>query len=83
MIRSGGLGGLRLRSSVDLSQLSDQERAALEECFRRPPGPPAGPDRFQYRLRQGEREAIVQEHELPEQLRPLIERLSRSASPEG
>jgi hypothetical protein len=74
--RSGGFGGLTLRASVPLAQLSPRERAAVEECLRHPSAPPAGPDRFVYRLRVRGREADVQEDRLPAELEALLDRLT-------
>ena len=73
--RSGGFGGLTRRASVPLAELGPEERAAIEECFRRPPAPPSGPDRFVYRFRLHDREAAVQEDRLPAELHPLLDRL--------
>lgn len=74
--RSGGFGGLTLRASVPLAELSPWERAAVEECLRHPPAPPSGPDRFVYRFRLHGREASVQEDLVPDELQPLIDRLA-------
>lgn len=76
--RSGGFGGLTLRASIPLAELSPQERAAVEECLRQPPSPPSGPDRFVYRLRALGREAEVQEDRMPPALQPLLDRLAGS-----
>jgi emfourin len=76
--RSGGFGGLTLHTSVPLVELSNEERVAVERCFRLPNAPPSGPDRFVYRLRLGDREAVVQEDKVPPVLQPLLSGLSRS-----
>ncbi len=76
--RSGGFGGLTRRASVRLAELGPEERAAMEECLRRPPSPPSGADRFVYRFRVRDREALVQEEHLPAELQPLLDRLSGS-----
>jgi hypothetical protein len=78
--RSGGFAGLTLRASVPLSELTEEQLAALEECLsqtprRNPRAGPGAPDRFQYRLRLGEREAVLPEDALPSALRPLLGRL--------
>lgn len=68
-----------MRASVPVSELSPQELAALDDWLGRPAGPPGGPDRFVYRLRLGDREAVIQEEQLPPALRPLLlERLADS-----
>jgi hypothetical protein len=76
--RSGGFGGLTVRASVPLEELTPEQLAALEECYGRGPAPPAGPDRFVYRFRQGGREAEVQEDRVPADLAPLLDRLAGS-----
>jgi len=75
--RSGGFGGLTLRASVALDELTPAERAALEEALAPQQPPPApGPDRFVYRFQLGGREATVQDGQVPAGLRPLLRRLS-------
>jgi hypothetical protein len=74
--RSGGFGGLVVRGRVPLATLTDDQRSAVEALFLRPPGPPAGPDRFVYVLRMDGRQAVVQEGRVPRELQPLLERLS-------
>ncbi len=68
-----------MRASLPVSELSPQELAAIDDCLGRPAEPPGGPDRFVYSLRLGDREAVVQEEQLPPALRPLLlERLAAS-----
>jgi hypothetical protein len=76
--RSGGFAGMTLQARVPLSDLSDHERAALQDSFRQPSSPPSGPDRFVYRLRARGREALVQEDRVPPGLQPLLARLAAS-----
>lgn len=76
--RSGGFGGLTLRASIPLAELGPREREAVEECFAHPSAPPSGPDRFVYRLRMGDRAVDVQEDRVPDELQPLLDRLSGS-----
>jgi hypothetical protein len=78
--RSGGFGGLTLHASVPLAELAPRERAAIDACFRLPPTPPSGPDRFVYRFRLRDRETAVQEDRLPAELQPLLDRLAGSWS---
>ena len=73
--RSGGLAGLRLHAIVRLVELSPEERRALDQALESGAARPSGPDRFVYRLRVGEREAVVQEDRLPPALGPLVRRL--------
>jgi hypothetical protein len=79
--RSGGFGGLLLRGSFEVAQLSPRQRAALEAVLGRTmrasgPAELSGPDRFTYQVRLGDQEVLVPEAELPEPLRPLVQGLS-------
>ena len=74
--RSGGFGGLTLSASIPVGELKPRERKALDLCFEAPEAPPSGPDRFVYRLRLGDREAVVQEDRVPPGLEPLLRRLA-------
>ena len=79
--RSGGFGGLLLRGSFEVAQLSQRQRAALDAVFERSqhvsgPAEPSGPDRFLYQVKLGDQEVWVPEPELPEPLRPLVQGLS-------
>lgn len=68
-----------------MDSLNDEQRAAVEESLRPTgtreggtgvgPAAPAGADRFVYRLRLGAREALIQEPQLAEALRPLMDHL--------
>lgn len=73
--RSGGFAGLTLRTRVPTEELTADQRAAVEESLSRPEPEAGRPDRFQYRLALGEREALVPEDELPAALKPLLSRL--------
>lgn len=72
--RSGGFGGLTVRSSVPLGELSPDEMAALEQLDNAPAAP-SGPDRFVYRFRVHGREVSVQEDRVPAALQSLLDRL--------
>ena len=76
--RSGGFGGLTLSASIPVDELKPPELEALELCFEAPEAPPSGPDRFVYRLRLGDREAVVQEDRVPPGLEALFRRLAGS-----
>jgi len=81
--RSGGFAGMTLHASVPMAQLSPQEQAAVDQLVKGRngwSGPPSGPDRFVYRLTLHGREALVQEDQVPNTLRPLLDRLSGSWS---
>jgi len=73
--RSGGFAGLTLRTVVPLSQLTPAQLEALRQSLSRPPPRRRHPDRFEYRLRSGGREAVLAEQDLPPVLRPLLSRL--------
>lgn len=88
--RSGGFGGLRLATTVETSTLPEEEAQAVEQelqaanFFDLPAQiPSTGADQFQYLLtvRAGDSEHTVEvgESALPEELRPLVQRLSRLA----
>jgi hypothetical protein len=94
--RSGGLfAGDRLETTVDLDELPEEEadglerelsRVDLDELARGSPLRGQGADAYQYDLaveRRGEtREVTVDETALPDELRPLVDRLTRRAARE-
>lgn len=94
--RSGGLfAGDRLETSVDLAALTQEDAAEiehdlaavdLEALARSSPLRGPGADGYQYDLtvqRGGEtREVTVGETAVPDELRPLIDRLTRRAAAE-
>jgi hypothetical protein len=73
--RSGGFAGLTLRAVVPASQLTPDQREAVQESFERTRPRQRQPDRFEYRLRLGRREVVLAEQDLPAALRPLLSRL--------
>lgn len=82
VVRRGGFAGVSLRGSVDTSELpprtADQAEAALQALpFGRPATVPRHPDSFQYEITlahgDARRSAILDEAELPEDLRPVVE----------
>ncbi|MGH2767239.1 MAG: protealysin inhibitor emfourin [Actinomycetota bacterium] len=85
--RSGGFAGTTLATSVDAGDLPQTEAEELGELVERAdlpalserPRRPGGPDRFQYDLAVtlGDRryQVTVGEAEVPETLRPLLDRL--------
>jgi hypothetical protein len=89
LTRSGGFAGLTTTvGQLDTAELPDDEARELERLYRDAdlsaltrgaPSPGGGADRFQYHLTveddQGRRELTMQENEVPEDLRPLIERV--------
>lgn len=94
--RTGGLfAGDRLETSVDFAELTQEEAADLEHALaevnldalaRGSPLRGPGADLYQYDLtvqRGGEtREVTVSETAVPDELRPLIDRLTRRAADE-
>lgn len=98
MTRSGGVAGVQLHGEIDTTTLAADDAAQVEELVdnlgltglshkrERHGGPP---DRFEYQLvieRDGERhEVTIGESEVPESLRPLIDRMMAEARrrPEG
>lgn len=76
--RSGGFAGMTVHASVPLAQLSHQEQSAVTQLLDGRPRAPSGPDRFVYRLKLNGREALVQEDQVPQTLKPLLDRLSGS-----
>ncbi len=94
LVRSGGMAGLSLGTSVDVSSLPPDAATAVSGALsqvdvgalaRRPPAVPSGPDRFQYDLtvtKAGESQSVsLQESEVPADLRPLINALMPLAQP--
>lgn len=87
--RSGGFAGVALRKSVDAGDLPQAEadelrnlveRADIPALAERSPGPgPGRPDRFQYDLTvtldDRRYQVTMGETDLPESLRPLVDKL--------
>jgi len=82
VVRRGGFGGLTLRGVASTSELSPaaagKAEVALQELsFGRPPSPPRHPDGFQFEIivrdRDVLRSVVLDEADLPEELRPVIE----------
>jgi hypothetical protein len=78
--RSGGFAGLTLRGQVDLDQLADPDRAAWDAALEDrlvglAPHEPA-PDSYVYRIARPAVgfEVTVGEHELPDDVRALLDR---------
>jgi len=82
VVRRGGFGGLTLRGVADTSELSPavagKAEAALRELpFAEPPSPPRHPDGFQFEIsvrdRDVRRSVVLDEADLPDELRPVID----------
>jgi len=94
LVRSGGMAGLSLGASVDVSSLGPEAASAVSDALarvdvgalaRQPPAVPSGPDRFQYDLTVTSAGASLsvslQEADVPADLRPLIKALMPLAQP--
>jgi hypothetical protein len=93
--RSGGLGGMIARTRVDADELPDPEAEELErlvddvdlEGVAGAPPAPGQPDRYQYDLvveRGGrQHEITLPEEEVPEPMRPLVDKLVERAERES
>lgn len=90
MVRTGGIAGVKLVSTLDTAELPAREagqvETALDELDRRAaPAPPAWSDSVQYELtvtRGGRRRTVVlDESRLPLALRPLVDALVRPGRP--
>lgn len=94
LVRSGGMAGLSLGTSVALSSLAPDTAATVAEALsrvdvaglaQRPAVAPSGPDRFQYDLTVtsgGQTHAVsLHEPDVPAELRPLINALMPLAQP--
>jgi hypothetical protein len=77
--RSGGFGGLTVRSSVPLDELSPDELAALDQ-LETTPSAPSGPDRLVYRFQVHGRDVRVQEDRVPPAVQSVLDRLASTWS---
>jgi len=79
--RSGGFIGLTLRGEVDTTALPEPTATRVAEALRglpfgRPPAPPRHPDSFRYEVTvvdDGRRTAVLDEAQLPAELRPILD----------
>jgi hypothetical protein len=97
LTRSGGFAGLTTSmGTLDTSEMPEGEARKVEELYRaapldelarRAPASRGGADRFQYHLTveddDGRREHTVREDEVPDGLRPLIERVQAAGGDAG
>jgi hypothetical protein len=86
--RSGGFANIPVRASVPTDALAPEERAGIDALLSRDPpteDAPGEPDRYQYDITvvSGARRHHVRlgEGDVDEQLRPLIDRVERDATP--
>jgi hypothetical protein len=83
--RRGGLAGVALRADLDTAEFGSETAARVDQAVARllgsagaaPPTPK--PDAFEYEITVPDRgdSVVVGEHEMPSDLEPLIEKLSK------
>jgi hypothetical protein len=75
VVRRGGLAGIPLRGSVDLADLPAEAGRAATAALNAAPAAaePPHPDGFQYELAADGRTVTLNESQIPEALRPLID----------
>jgi hypothetical protein len=84
--RLGGIAGVTLRSHLDTTELPGEETARVERAVRDRAGhvPAAAPrpDAFRYEItpldEQGLKPIVLDEHEVPAELRPLVDSVKAS-----
>jgi hypothetical protein len=88
--RYGGIAGLKLSADVATTDLDAEKAERAEQAVTRLlDGPattsPPQPDRFRYEITVPERRTsvTVNEQDLPDDLRPLIELASKAARPQS
>ncbi len=94
VVRRGGIAGIALRGVVDTATLPPDVTAAVEIGLQRltshQAGPSRHPDSFQYEITVQDlaaddgaaRRIVLDESELPEELRPLVDAAVRQGHPE-
>lgn len=84
--RRGGVAGVALHATINTAELSPDDAARAESALRdlpwgRPAPEPPLPDQFRYELASAEkgddRSIILGEHEIPADLRPVIDLLTQ------
>jgi Emfourin len=89
--RSGGIAGVTLRSHLDTGELPTAEAADVERGIRdragQAPSAPPRPDAFRYEItpldEPGLEPAVLDEHEVPTELRGLVESVNSSGEIES
>jgi hypothetical protein len=87
--RKGGLAGLTLAADLDTKDLGDDtaphvERTLEELVAKDQPSEPPHPDGFEYHFTLPDRGAVaVPEHELPQELQPLLEEFAKKGKMPG
>jgi hypothetical protein len=86
VVRRGGFAGISLRGQVDTADLGSGRAEAAEAALRRlavgkAAAPPAHPDSFQYELTFPGGSVALDEGEICDDLRPLIDKALKDAMP--
>lgn len=90
LVRSGGLAGLELVATLDVTDLSADQQGLLArlltaDVHAASPNRPGGADQFSYQLEIHHGGRTVRHHweepEVPETVRPLLSALTRRAKP--
>jgi hypothetical protein len=89
--RLGGIAGVTLRSHFDTAELPAEEAAGVERAVRdhagHAPAAPPRPDAFRYEItapdEPGLTPVLIHEHEIPPELRGLVESVKSSGEIEG
>ena len=90
--QKGGFAGLKLAADLDTEELGGEEAKRVERSLdqlleRDQPSQPPHPDGFEYHFAvpaRGEAATVVvPEHELPEELEPLLEEFRKKSTPGG
>lgn len=93
VVRHGGIAGIPMTAEVDTAELGQPQAEQAEQALRTakrgaPPGPPA-PDRFSFHLTlpdaapDDDAGAVVDERDVPDALRPLLDLAATRAAPRG
>jgi hypothetical protein len=87
LVRTGGFANVPVRAGLPAEELTESERAAVEELLARPKARGAvegAPDRYQYDLtvvKHGHQHDVrLTEADIDDRLRPLIKRLEADAT---
>ena len=81
--RKGGFAGLTLAADLDTDELGEGEAPRVERSLeqlaaRDQPSQPPRPDAFEYHFELPDRGTVaVPEHELPEELQPLLDEFAK------
>jgi hypothetical protein len=88
--QKGGFAGLKLAADLDTQELGGEDAKRVERSLdqlldRDEPSAPPHPDGFEYHFAVPDRgehaTVVVPEHELPEDLQPLLEEFRKRSTP--